>query len=93
MLKERKRLACRRASGGITVFLTGMLVIFMTFVLACVDAVRTYVIRVEAECIAQMGLDSVFAEYNRELLDRYDLFLLIRLMDMRSRPMGGRRRT
>ena len=76
MLKERKRLECRRASGGITVFLTGMLVIFMTFILACVDAVRTYVIRVEAECIAQMGLDSVFAEYNRELLDRYDLFFI-----------------
>ena len=76
MPKERKRLECRRASGGITVFLTGMLVIFMTFILACVDAVRTYVIRVEAECIAQMGLDSVFAEYNRELLDRYDLFFI-----------------
>lgn len=65
-----------RAHGGITVFLTGMLFIFLTFVLACVDAVRMYAIRVEAECIAQMGLDSIFAEYNRELLDRYDLFFI-----------------
>ncbi len=82
-MEKQKEVICKKkdcqwywAHGGITVFLTGMLIIFMTFVLACVDAVRTYAIRVEAECIAQMGMDSIFAEYNRELLERYDLFFI-----------------
>ncbi len=64
------------AHGGITVFLTGILFVFLTFILTCVKAVRIYAIRVEAECVAEMGMDSVFAEYNRELLEQYDLFFI-----------------
>lgn len=64
------------ARGGITVFLTGILTVFLTFILVCVEAARFYAIQAEAECIADMGLDSVFAEYNRELLERYDLFFI-----------------
>lgn len=66
----------RLAKGGITVFLTGILMILMSFILICVDATRFYAIQVEAECIADMGLDSIFAEYNRELLEQYDLFFI-----------------
>lgn len=62
--------------GGITVFLTAMLFIFTTFVLACVEAVRFYAVGVEAECAVSMGLDSIFAEYHRGLLERYDLFFI-----------------
>lgn len=62
--------------GGITVFLTSMLLLFVTLVSACVEAVRFYAVGVEAECAVSMGLDSIFAEYHRGLLDRYDLFFI-----------------
>lgn len=72
-IKKRKQ---KTVSGAVTVFLTCMLMLFLTFALACVKGARHYAIRTEAECIADMGLDSVFAEYNRELLERYDLFFI-----------------
>lgn len=62
--------------GGITVFLTSMLLVFMTLVSACVEAARFYAVAVEAECAVSMSLDSVFAEYHRGLLERYDLFFI-----------------
>lgn len=62
--------------GGITVFLTSMLLLFVTLVSACVEVVRFYAVGVEAECAVSMGLDSIFAEYHRGLLDRYDLFFI-----------------
>ncbi len=73
---EMKRKKKAYAQGGITVFLTCMLFLFISFILACVEAVRVCAIRTEAECIAEMGMDSIFAEYNRELLSRYDLFFI-----------------
>lgn len=62
--------------GGITVFLTAMLLLFVTLVSACIEAVRFYAVRVEAECAVSMGLDSIFAEYHKGLLERYDLFFI-----------------
>lgn len=62
--------------GSITVFLTGLLLVFTSFVLVCVAAVRRQVIRIEGEGAFYQGLDSIFAEYNRELLDKYDLFFI-----------------
>lgn len=62
--------------GGITVFLTSMLLLFVTLVSACVEAVRFYSVGVEAESAVSMGLDSIFAEYHRGLLERYDLFFI-----------------
>ncbi len=62
--------------GGITVFLTSMLLLFVTLVSACVEAVRFYAVGVEAECAVSMGMDSIFAEYHRGLLERYDLFFI-----------------
>ena len=66
----------KTAPGVITVFLTCMLMLFLSFALACAEGALHYAIRTEAECIADMGVDSIFAEYNRELLDRYDLFFI-----------------
>ena len=48
----------------------------MTLVSACVEAVRFYAVGVEAECAVSMGMDSIFAEYHRGLLERYDLFFI-----------------
>lgn len=62
--------------GGITVFLTSMLLLFVTLVSACIEAVRFYAVKVEAECAVSIGLDSIFAEYHRGLLERYDLFFI-----------------
>lgn len=62
--------------GGVTVFLTCMLLTFLVLVLACVEAVRFYAVGAESECAVFSGMDAVFAEYNRELLERYDLFFI-----------------
>ncbi len=62
--------------GSITVFLSGVLLVLFSLILACVEAVRFYAAGTEAECAVYVGLDAVFAEYNRELLERYDLFFI-----------------
>ena len=65
-----------RKRGGITVFLTMVLFILMGVVMKVVSETRQYAVKTEGECMANIGMDSCFAEYNRELLDRYDLFFI-----------------
>lgn len=62
--------------GSMTVFLAGILLVLLTFLLALFGAARFYAVRVETESAVVMGMDSVFAEYNRALLEQYELFFI-----------------
>jgi hypothetical protein len=62
--------------GEITIFLALSLTIICGFILAILESARVAVIRMEIEIAMDMGIQSIFAEYNRELLERYDLFFI-----------------
>ncbi len=62
--------------GTITVFLSLTLTIVLSLILAVVESARYSALRMRSEMVMQMGLMSIFAEYNRELLKDYDLLLI-----------------
>ncbi len=62
--------------GVITVFLSLILTLILSLVSAVIESVRVSAIRARIEMCADMGLFSVFAEYNRELLKNYDLYFI-----------------
>jgi len=62
--------------GTITVFLSLILTIILSLIMAVTESAIYHAARMKTEMIADMGMDSVFAEYNRELLSRYDLYFI-----------------
>lgn len=62
--------------GQITVFLSLILCIVLSVLLAGIESARTAGMRLKLENAMDMGLYSVFAEYNRELLEHYDLYFI-----------------
>ncbi len=71
------RMVNRRARGGyLTVYLALTMAVVLSLCLALIEGVRSNAIRVEAECVAEIGFHSVFAEYHRELFEQYNLFAI-----------------
>ena len=62
--------------GAITVFLSLILTMILSLVSAVIESVRVSAIRSRIEMCTDMGLYSIFAEYNRELLKNYDLYFI-----------------
>ena len=65
-----------KKSGGITVFLTLMLSVLSAFILVLAKSVRTYISKSEAAYAVDNAVRSCFAEYNRELFDRFHILLI-----------------
>lgn len=63
-------------NGYLTVYLSLSLSLILSFVLTLVEGARMSAIRMSTECVADIGMNSVLAEYNRELLEQYDLFFV-----------------
>ena len=64
-----------KKNGSITVYLALVLTVLLSVLLTVIEAARTNAIRFQAECVTDMALQSALAEYHRELLGQYDLFL------------------
>lgn len=65
-----------RKKGEITVFLSLVLTIMIALLFQVIETARTNGVRFMTECASDMALQSVLAEYNRELLRQYDLFFI-----------------
>lgn len=63
-----------RAEGYLTVYMAISVMLFLSLTLALIEGVRSNAIRLETECAMDIGLNSVMAEYHRELLAQYNLF-------------------
>lgn len=50
--------------------------VLLSLCLALIEGVRSNAIRLEAECIMDIGMDSILAEYHRELFEQYNLFAI-----------------
>lgn len=62
--------------GQITVFLSLIFTIMVSFLLTVIEGARIQAIRFQTECIMDMAVNSVLAEYNRELFTQYDLLFI-----------------
>ena len=63
-------------SGYLTVYLALVLTLLLSLCLSLIEGARSNAIRLEAACVADAGINSVFAEYHRELLRQYNLFAI-----------------
>ena len=62
--------------GYITVFLSLSLTLILSLVFTLIEGARISAIRMKFECAADIGMNSVLAEYHRELLRQYDLLFV-----------------
>ena len=65
-----------QAEGSISVYLALTFTIMLSLILLIVEGARENAIRMKLECAMDLSLSSVFAEYNRPLLEQYDLFFI-----------------
>lgn len=62
--------------GYLTVFLTAILALIVSFCLALIEGVRSNAIRLETEIAFETALDAIFSEYHKELFEQYNLFAI-----------------
>lgn len=62
--------------GYLTVALTLCLAVILSLFLTLLEGARRNGARLEAECVMDIGLSSIMAEYHRELLRQYNLFAI-----------------
>lgn len=75
--KSRERAGFERKTPAyLTVYLALSMTIMISLCLALIEGVRSNAIRLEAECIMDIGLHSILAEYHRELFEQYNLLAI-----------------
>jgi len=66
----------KKLSGYLTMYLALTLGVLVTLCLALIEGIRLNTMQLEAVCIADIGVDSVMAEYHRELFRRFNLLAI-----------------
>ena len=64
----------KRQDGYLTVYLTLCITLILSLYLVLIDGARRSGAGLEAACAAEAGLQSIMAEYHRELFRQYNLF-------------------
>lgn len=62
--------------GYLTVFAALSMMVMISLCLVLIEGARSNGIRLKAEIIADVGLNSVLAEFHRELLNQYNIFFI-----------------
>ena len=76
MTGEKFFLKQKRYGGTITVFLTLSLTIIISLLTGVIASARDRSMRMRCENAMDLGMLSVFGEYNRELLEQFDLYFI-----------------
>ncbi len=66
----------KELGGYVTLYLAITLGVMLSLIVTLIDGVRRQTARLETEGVTDLALFSVFGEYNRQLLDQYDLFFI-----------------
>lgn len=66
----------KRENAYLTVYLSLVFGIILSLLLALIEGAAIGAARAQAEISADLGLESIFAEYNREILNQYELFFI-----------------
>ena len=62
--------------GYMTVYLSLTLAVLVSLVLTLVEGARISATRMKAVCVADIGINSVLSEFNKELFEQYDLLFV-----------------
>lgn len=77
-MNSRRSLACSvregLGNGYLTVFLTLILTVMLSFSMTLIVSAGENTRRFAAECVTDIGMNSILAEYHRELLEQYNVF-------------------
>lgn len=65
-----------RYNAYLTVYLSLIFGIVLSLLFVLIEGAATGAVRAQAELVADLGMDSVFAEYHREILNQYELFFV-----------------
>lgn len=71
-----KKAVLQEADAYLTVFLSLILSIMISLCLLLILGARENTRRMEIECITDIGMNNILAEYHRVLLEQYDLFFI-----------------
>ena len=74
--KKKESLFLPDNKGVISLFLCLILLVLIPIIFIMIESTRYSAMKAEIECVTDMAMDSVLAEYNRELLDRYNLLFV-----------------
>ncbi len=66
----------RKTEGYLTVFLALLLPIILSLIFVLLDGARRNAVRLQTEFAADTAVNSVLAEFNKELLAQYDLLMI-----------------
>lgn len=66
----------RKENGYLTVFMALCIGVILSLCLTLIAGARRGGAAMEAACVADIGMQSIFAEYHRELLEQYNLFAI-----------------
>ena len=67
----------KHAEGAyLTIYLSLTFGIVLSLLLVLIEGATIGAVRAQAELVADLGMDSIFAEYHRELLNQYELFFI-----------------
>lgn len=66
----------RSYGGELNVYFALMIAVIIPLVLTMIEGSRINAMKLQLECVVDMGMDSVLAEYNRPLLEQYDLLFV-----------------
>ncbi len=66
----------RKSPAYLTVYLALTMTIMLSLCLVLIEGARKNAIRLETECVTDIGLNSTLAEYHRELFRQYNLFAI-----------------
>lgn len=62
--------------GYLTVYVALTLTVMLSLCLTLIEGTRRHTVAFETQCMMDIGMDSVLAEYHRVMLQRYGLFLI-----------------
>lgn len=65
-----------KLNGYMTIYLALTVTVIISLCLALIEGCRYRGISLETECVMDIGMDSILAEYHRELLKQYNLFAI-----------------
>lgn len=66
----------RLQEGSVTVYMTLVLSLLLSLFFTVIEGAGNRAVSMKAECAFDLSVYSVFAEYNRELFEQYDLFFI-----------------
>ncbi|MDE6744971.1 MAG: hypothetical protein K2J95_13940 [Lachnospiraceae bacterium] len=66
----------RSYEGELNVYFVLMIAVIIPLILTMIEGSRINAMKLQLECVVDMGMDSVLAEYNRPLLEQYDLLFI-----------------